>query len=205
MFITPALAQGTTGTGGTSFLIQLMPFILIFAIMYFLIIRPQQRRMKQHREMVAGVQRGDTVVTAGGLIGRVTKVVNDEELQVEVADGVRVRVVRSTLSDVRSRSEAKAAPKPAKTQEAEAGQEAVAESDAAPPLETPESKASADGAKSASVASQVKSRSSRGRAATASRSGSKKSGRSKSRTSRSREAADRPPGGEAGQADGPRE
>ena len=103
MLITPAHAQGAQGGG--DFFVTLLPFILIFVIMYFLIIRPQQRRVKDHREMVAGVRRGDTVVTSGGVIGRVTKVVDDNELQVEIADGVRVKVVRGTLSEVRTKGE----------------------------------------------------------------------------------------------------
>lgn len=102
MFITPAYAQGAAGGG--DFFIQIMPFLLIFVIMYFLIIRPQQRRLKEHREMVASVRRGDTVVTAGGLIGKVSKV-DEGEIQVEVAQGVRLKVVRSTISEVRSKNE----------------------------------------------------------------------------------------------------
>jgi len=112
MFITPALAQDTGAPGGSNIILQLMPFILIFAIMYFLIIRPQQKRLKAHREMVANVKRGDTVVTAGGLIGKVVSVVDDDEIRVDIADGVRVSVVRSTLSDVRPKGEVRGA-KPA--------------------------------------------------------------------------------------------
>ena len=104
MFITPAYAQGAGG-GGADFLIQLLPFILIFVIIYFLIIRPQQKRVKDHQEMVAGVRRGDTVVTGGGLVGKVSKLIDDREVQVEIADGVRVRVVRAMISDVRARGE----------------------------------------------------------------------------------------------------
>ena len=93
------------GGGGTSeFLISLFPFIALFPIMYFLILRPQQKRMRLHREMVANVRRGDVVVTAGGLVGKIVKV-EDAEVQVEIADGVRVRVVKTTLTDVRSKSE----------------------------------------------------------------------------------------------------
>ncbi len=104
MFISTAYAQGAPAAGGGDFLISLLPFIAIFAIMYFLIIRPQQRRMKEHREMVARLRRGDEVVTAGGIIGKVTKV-DDDELRVEVAEGVRVRVVRGTISQVRTKGE----------------------------------------------------------------------------------------------------
>ncbi len=104
MFITPAYAQNAQGGGG-DLLMSLLPFILIFAVMYFLIIRPQQKRMKEHKEMVAALRRGDVVVTGGGLIGRVTKVIDDNEIQVEIADKVRVRVVRSTITDVRSKGQ----------------------------------------------------------------------------------------------------
>ncbi|MAM93664.1 preprotein translocase subunit YajC [Parvibaculum sp.] len=99
------------GAGGASdFMIQLFPFIALFAIMYFLVLRPQQRRVKEHREMVANVRRGDVVVTAGGLVGKVTKV-DEGEITVEIAENVRVRVVKGTLSEVRSKSE----PVPANT------------------------------------------------------------------------------------------
>lgn len=84
---------------------QFVPLILIFAIMYFLLIRPQQKKVKEHQAMVGAVRRGDQVVTQGGLIGKVTKVKEDNELEVEIADGVRVRVVQSTLADVRSKTE----------------------------------------------------------------------------------------------------
>ncbi len=110
MFITPAMAQDAS-PGGTSFLIQLLPFILIFAIMYLLIIRPQQKRLKAHREMVASIKRGDTVVTAGGLIGKVARVVDDYQIEVDLASDVRVNVVRATLSEVRSREDIRAAEK----------------------------------------------------------------------------------------------
>ncbi|WP_199085429.1 preprotein translocase subunit YajC [Bosea sp. ASV33] len=86
-------------------LIQLVPFLLIFVIMWFLIIRPQQRRAKTHQEMIKNVRRGDTVVTSGGLIAKVSKVVDDGELEAEIADGVRVRIVRGMIQDVRSKSE----------------------------------------------------------------------------------------------------
>ena len=85
---------------------QFLPLILIFAIMYFLLIRPQQKKVKEHQAMVAAVRRGDEVVTQGGLIGKVSKVKDGEnELEVEIADGVKVRVVQSTLSDVKSKTE----------------------------------------------------------------------------------------------------
>ena len=83
---------------------QLLPLIAIFVIFYFFLIRPQQKRMKQHREMVSNVKRGDTVVTSGGLIGKVTRV-DETEVQVEIANGVHVQVVKSTLADVRVKGE----------------------------------------------------------------------------------------------------
>lgn len=86
-------------------LVQILPFIMILGIMYFLIIRPQQKKLKDHRDMIASIRRGDTVVTAGGIVGKVTKVIGDAELQVELAEGVRVRVVRATISEVRTRGD----------------------------------------------------------------------------------------------------
>ena len=87
----------------------IVPTMLIIGIMYFLMIRPQQKRLKEHREMVASIRRGDTVVTSGGIIGKVAKV-DDNELQVEIADGVKIKVVRSTVSEVRGKGEATAPP-----------------------------------------------------------------------------------------------
>ncbi len=83
------------------FISTLVPLILLFGIFYFLLIRPQQQRLKTHQQMVEAVKRGDTVVTAGGLIGRVAKVKDDGELMVEIADNVQVRVLKSTLTEVR--------------------------------------------------------------------------------------------------------
>ena len=88
----------------SSFLVQIVPLIAVFGIMYFLLIRPQQQRAKQLREMVNNVRRGDTVVTAGGIVGKVAKVRDDGEVLVEVADNVQIRVVKSTLSEVRSKA-----------------------------------------------------------------------------------------------------
>ena len=87
------------------FLSSLIPLVLLFGIFYFLIIRPQQQRAKAHQAMVAAVKRGDTVVTAGGLIGKVSKVKDDGEVMVEIADNVQVRVLKSTLTEVRSKGE----------------------------------------------------------------------------------------------------
>ena len=84
---------------------QLVPLILIFAIMYFLLIRPQQKKAKEHRAMVEALRRGDQVVTQGGVIGKVAKVKDENELEVEIADGVKVRVVQSTIVQVLNKTE----------------------------------------------------------------------------------------------------
>jgi len=104
MLITPAFAQAAGGDT-SNMLVSLLPFVLIFVIMYFLILRPQQKRVKQHQEMVKNVRRGDTVVTSGGLIGKVTKVIDDEQIEVELSEGVRIRQVRQMISDVRAKGE----------------------------------------------------------------------------------------------------
>jgi preprotein translocase subunit YajC len=109
MLITPAYAQGLPfGLGGgdsSGMITSLLPLILIVVIMYFLVLRPQQQRVKQHQAMVKALRRGDTVVTNGGLVGKVTKVVDDEQIEVEVSDGVRVRQMRSMVSEVRAKGE----------------------------------------------------------------------------------------------------
>ena len=107
MFITPAYAQGLGGNADT--LMQFLPIVLIIVVMYFMLMRPQQQKAKQLREMIAALRRGDRVVTGGGIIGTVAKVVNDEEVMVDIAEGVRVRVARSTISTVLSKTEPVAA------------------------------------------------------------------------------------------------
>ncbi len=102
--ITPAFAQGAPAGGG-DMILQFVPFVLIFVIMWFLIIRPQQRRVKEHREMINNVRRGDTIVTSGGIIGKVTKVVDENELELQIADNVKVRVARGMVADVRAKGE----------------------------------------------------------------------------------------------------
>lgn len=105
MLISPAYAQGVPGAGGDmlGMLTLIAPMLVIF---YFLILRPQQQRTKQHREMIAKVRRGDTVVTSGGFVGKVMRVAdNSDEVEVELSDTMRVRVLRSTLIDVRSKNE----------------------------------------------------------------------------------------------------
>jgi preprotein translocase subunit YajC len=104
MFITPAFAQGGPA-GGSDMLFQVAPFILIFVIMYFLILRPQQKRAKDHQTLVSQLRRGDTVVTTGGLVGKITKVVDDNEIEVQIADGVRVRQLRQMVTEVRAKGE----------------------------------------------------------------------------------------------------
>ena len=103
-FAACSVAQGV-GAGGPELIYQLLPFILIFVIMYFLILRPQQKRAKQHQEMVKNLRRGDNVITSGGLVGKVTKVVDDDQVEIEIADGVRVRQVKSMVADVRVKGE----------------------------------------------------------------------------------------------------
>jgi preprotein translocase subunit YajC len=103
--ITPAFAQGAGAGGGGDIFMTLVPFILIFIIMYFLIIRPQQRRLKEHRELISNVRRGDTIVTSGGFVAKVTKVVDDGEVEAEIADGVKVRIIKAMITDVRAKGE----------------------------------------------------------------------------------------------------
>lgn len=103
MFVSPAYAQ-SGGLGGGGFE-AFLPLILIFVVFYFLLIRPQQKKAKQHREMLAAIRRNDKVVTNGGIIGTVTKVIDEHELMVEIADGIRVRVQRGMIATVRSKTE----------------------------------------------------------------------------------------------------
>jgi preprotein translocase subunit YajC len=104
MFISPAYAQTPSFLDGEG-MSFLVPMVLVFVIMYFLILRPQQKRVKQHAEMVKNVRKGDTVITSGGLVGKVTKVVDDDQIEVELAEGVRVRQMRSMVTDVRAKGE----------------------------------------------------------------------------------------------------
>lgn len=102
MFVTPAYAQGFGG--GPDVFVSILPFILIFVIMYFLIIRPQRTQMKKRGEMLAAIRRGDTVVTGGGLVGKVTKA-NDDDLEIDLGNGVKVTALRATIADVRVKGE----------------------------------------------------------------------------------------------------
>lgn len=103
MLISPAWAQD--GGGGLGGLEGLLPLVLIFVVFYFLLIRPQQKKAKLHREMIAGLRRGDRIVTNGGLVGTIARVPNDNELIVEIADDVKVRVMRGMVSETVARSE----------------------------------------------------------------------------------------------------
>lgn len=115
MFISTAYAQAASGApaGGAESLMQLAPFALIFVVIYFLLVRPQQKKVKEHKQMLDALRRGDRVVTGGGIIGTIVKVA-DEEATVEIADNVRVRVLRSTITAVLAKTE------PAKAETAKA-------------------------------------------------------------------------------------
>ena len=120
MLISDAYAQGTGITGifdNQSALIQFLPLVLIFVVFYFLLIRPQQRKAKDHKAMLDALRRGDRVVTGGGIIGTVARVDNPEEVTVDIADGVRVRVLRSTISSVLAKPDPAAAREVAKQRE----------------------------------------------------------------------------------------
>jgi preprotein translocase subunit YajC len=105
LFITPAYAQAAGAAGLGEMGGMFLPLILIMGVFYFLLIRPQQKKMKEHQEMLKKVGKGDTIVTSGGLIGRVVKVIDDNELQVEIGDNIKVRVLRTGIADVRAKGE----------------------------------------------------------------------------------------------------
>lgn len=118
MMISDAFAQAAAPAGGGGdFFVQLVPFIAILAIMYFLVLRPQQQRLKAHQAMVAAVKRGDVVVTGGGIVGKVVKVMENDEVLVEIAEEVRIRVIKGTISDVRSKTEPVAAETKSKSED----------------------------------------------------------------------------------------
>ena len=104
MFVTPAFAQAAAG-GAASAFTSFVPLILIFAIMYFLLIRPQHKKQKEHRAMVEALRRGDQILTQGGIIGKVAKVNDDGMLEVEIAEGVKVRMPRHTVTQIMSKTE----------------------------------------------------------------------------------------------------
>ena len=110
MFVTPAYAQAAGGSaGGADVIMSVLPFLLIFVVMYFLIIRPQRGQMKKREEMLKAIRRNDTIVTSGGIVGKVTKLVDDHELEVEIAQNVKVRVIRAMIAEVRVKGEPVAA------------------------------------------------------------------------------------------------
>lgn len=109
MFISPAFAQ-TAGAGPDPLINMLVPLLLVLPIFYFLLWRPQQQRMKQHRAMIDAVKRGDTVVTSGGIVGKVMRVRDDGEVEIEIAKDTQIRVLKGAIADVRNKTEpAKAA------------------------------------------------------------------------------------------------
>ena len=119
-FFPPAYAQAAGG-GGDAFA-QFLPFILIIVVFYFLLIRPQQKRAKEHRNMVANLRRGDKVVTAGGIVGKVSRAPDDGEIDVEIAEGVKVKVVRETISQVITKTApAEGSPPPAANEDKKSG------------------------------------------------------------------------------------
>jgi preprotein translocase subunit YajC len=105
VFISPAYAQAAGSAGATDLLGMVLPLVLIMGVFYFLLIRPQQKKLKDHQEMLKKVSKGDTIITNGGLIGKVVKVIDDNELQVEMGDNIKLRVLRSGIADVRVRGE----------------------------------------------------------------------------------------------------
>lgn len=112
MFVTEAFAQGvvpSTGGGTSELLISILPFVAVFAIMYFLIIRPQRTQLKRREEMLKNIRRGDTIVTGGGIIGKVIKVLDNGELEVQIAEQVKIRVLQGTVTEVRVKGEPTAA------------------------------------------------------------------------------------------------
>lgn len=118
MLISPAYAQGT-GLFDQSALVQFLPLVLIFVVFYFLLIRPQQKKQKDHRTMLDALRRGDRVVTGGGILGTVSKVVGTDEVEVDIAANVRVRVLRSTITSVLAKPDPAAAREAAKDKEKE--------------------------------------------------------------------------------------
>lgn len=107
MFVTPAYAQGPAASGGgiMELASSFIPIILLIAIFWLLIFRPQQKRMKAHQAMLSSIKRGDTIVTNGGIVGKVIKAVENEDLEIEISQGVKIKVVRGMIADVRTKAE----------------------------------------------------------------------------------------------------
>jgi preprotein translocase subunit YajC len=114
MFITPAFAQTGASPGAGELLNMMLPLLAILVIFYFLLIRPQQRKMRDHQQLVKNVRRGDSIVTSGGLVGKVSKVIDDNEVLVDLADNVQVRLMKHAISEVRSKGEPVKQAEPAK-------------------------------------------------------------------------------------------
>ncbi len=126
MLISPAYAQGT-GLMDQSALVQFLPLVLIFVVFYFLLIRPQQKKQKDHRTMLDALRRGDRIVTGGGILGSVNRVVSAEEVEVDIASGIRVRVLRNTIASVLAKPDPAAAREAARDRDTarDKGKEAV--------------------------------------------------------------------------------
>jgi preprotein translocase subunit YajC len=124
MLISPAYAQAPgAGLFDQSALVQFLPLVLIFVVFYFLLIRPQQKKQKDHRTMLDALRRGDRIVTGGGILGSVSKVVSPEEVEVDIASGVRVRVLRSTITSVLAKPDPAAAREAARERDRGAAKE----------------------------------------------------------------------------------
>ena len=134
MFVSEAYAQAGGDPGGGALLVQFLPLILIFVVFYFLLIRPQQKRAREHRTMLGALRRGDRVVTGGGIVGTITKT-SDEELTVEIAPGIKVRVLRGTVSTVLAK------PEPARSARGRDEDESEEEDEIDEPEATPEAPA----------------------------------------------------------------
>ena len=128
MLISPAYAQATGGLDQSA-LVQFLPLVLIFVVFYFLLIRPQQKKQKEHRTMLDAVRRGDRVVTGGGILGTVSKVISPEEVEVDLAPNVRVRVLRSTISSVLAKPDPAAAREAAREKDKAKEKEPAREAD----------------------------------------------------------------------------
>lgn len=125
MWISPAYAQAAGGDGGTGMWVQLLPLVLIFVVFYFLLIRPQQKKMKTHQQMLEALRRGDRVVTSGGIIGTITRIDSEREVTLEIAQNVRVKVMRGMISEVMAKPE----PADAKASESKSSESKAAEAD----------------------------------------------------------------------------
>ncbi|MBX7145886.1 MAG: preprotein translocase subunit YajC [Alphaproteobacteria bacterium] len=107
MIFSLAYAQttATAASGSGGFLVQLLPLVLIFVVFYFLLIRPQQKKMKDHKQLIQNLRKGDKILTSGGIIAQVSKIISDTELQIEIAEGVKIRIARGAVSEVLNQSE----------------------------------------------------------------------------------------------------